>query len=504
MLLLSSILFGGDGSFERLDVESGYFYVSPDDVQLYASYAWRDDSTGEREYNLEIGDKALRMINNSQEMIVASVFLFDTIYGDSPAERDIVGELTDAVILRKKQYPDMVVVLILDPINRGYCDRVAPAVEKLVDGGVVVFYSDLLGTKSANFFHAGEFAREATQIVDRVTFGLLGKVLSPVTRFKIPVSRVLDEDGVCLESIWMGSALKANHRKLLVTDIDDNYECLISSANPHNASIPSANYAISLKGDIAKYVYNTMRADALRSAKLKDVIWPRGSCKKKVFFRKSFPAFEACEISQGCRSAQRCVGCVFITEQAVKKHILEMLSCVGCDDVVRIQMFYLSEIEVLDAIVAASLRTRLPLRIILDANKDAFGIEKDGTPNRQVAAKLMKLNDKGKANIEIRWYNTHGEQNHAKIISVTNTVSGKYELMTGSANWTGKNLNGANLESNVRVVGAEGMTCRFNGLFDSFWNNKGGVEYTLAYSEHKKNAAMLKWYFGERIGFVAW
>jgi F0F1-type ATP synthase epsilon subunit len=82
VLLLSSILFGGDGSFERLDVESGYFYVSPDDVQLYASYAWRDDSTGEREYNLEIGDKALRMINNSQEMIVASVFLFDTIYGD--------------------------------------------------------------------------------------------------------------------------------------------------------------------------------------------------------------------------------------------------------------------------------------------------------------------------------------------------------------------------------------------------------------------------------------
>ena len=45
---------------------------------------------------------------------------------------------------------------------------------------------------------------------------------------------------------------------------------------------------------------------------------------------------------------------------------------------------------VLDAILAASRRVDQPIRLLLDANKDSFNKEKDGTPNRQVARYLLR------------------------------------------------------------------------------------------------------------------
>ncbi len=72
------------------------------------------------------------------------------------------------------------------------------------------------------------------------------------------------------------------------------------------------------------------------------------------------------------------------------------------------------------------------VRVLLDPNKDAFGRQKNGIPNRQVASELHA------AGIPIRWCDTHGEQNHSKMIVKYNDQQA--ELIVGSANFTARNL----------------------------------------------------------------
>jgi phosphatidylserine/phosphatidylglycerophosphate/cardiolipin synthase-like enzyme len=186
-----------------------------------------------------------------------------------------------------------------------------------------------------------------------------------------------------------------------------------------------------------------------------------------------------------------------VTEEAIRDAVLELLEGVGEGDEVRIQMFFLSFKPVVDAILEASLRA--PVLLLLDANKDSFNREKDGTPNRQVARHLLKKAARKEGRLAVRWYSTHGEQNHAKAMSITNRKTGKYVLTTGSCNWTGRNMDGVNMEANVIVEGSERVVGAFNTYFDAFWSNKGAVEYSLPYEVFKdQTAADWKWTKGEK------
>ena len=61
-------------------------------------------------------------------------------------------------------------------------------------------------------------------------------------------------------------------------------------------------------------------------------------------------------------------------------------------------MFYLSNRDIVKSLLDASQRG-VDVKLILDPNKDAFGMEKDGVPNRPVAHELVK---KSKGKIQIR------------------------------------------------------------------------------------------------------
>lgn len=94
-------------------------------------------------------------------------------------------------------------------------------------------------------------------------------------------------------------------------------------------------------------------------------------------------------------------------------------------------MFYLSERQIVKSLFAAHERG-VKLRVLLDANKDAFGLEKNGVPNRPVAAELHQ------AGIPLRWCNTQGEQCHSKMLIKRNAQ--QQEMILGSANFTARNL----------------------------------------------------------------
>jgi hypothetical protein len=106
--------------------------------------------------------------------------------------------------------------------------------------------------------------------------------------------------------------------------------------------------------------------------------------------------------------------------------------------------------------------------------------------------------------IEVRWYSTHGEQNHAKIMTVTNSLTSKYFMTTGSGNWTGRNLDGVNMESNLIVDGSQKLSESFNSWFDLFWSNGDGNEYSLDYDIFGSSTASdQNWKRGEKPYYLS-
>jgi HKD family nuclease len=117
------------------------------------------------------------------------------------------------------------------------------------------------------------------------------------------------------------------------------------------------------------------------------------------------------------------------------------------------------------------------LRLLFDPSKDAFGREKNGQPNRQVAHELLKHSV---GNTEVRWCDTHGEQCHSKLTYLKR--GGERLVILGSANLTRRNLDNYNLETNVLLHGASSspVFVEMERFFDEQWNNEGG-QYSVAY-----------------------
>src|SRR6185369_2489760 len=131
-----------------------------------------------------------------------------------------------------------------------------------------------------------------------------------------------------------------------------------------------------------------------------------------------------------------------LTEGAIRTAIVERITSAVRGENVDIAMFYIADRYIVDALLAASARG-VNVRLILDPNKDAFGHEKSGIPNRPVASELVSASDGG---IHVRWYRTHGEQFHTKLVMIYG--SGRLWMTLGSANLTRRNLEDYNLEAN--------------------------------------------------------
>ena len=142
------------------------------------------------------------------------------------------------------------------------------------------------------------------------------------------------------------------------------------------------------------------------------------------------------------------------------------------------------------------------MRLILDPNKDAFGRQKDGVPNRPVANELVTASG-GK--IEVRWYRTHGEQFHTKLALITH--GDMLVASLGSANLTRRNIANYNLEANValqmRLVTP--LAREMLGYFDRLWTNNGEstTQYTASFGAYKDEDGARYWRyrFMEATGF---
>ena len=160
-------------------------------------------------------------------------------------------------------------------------------------------------------------------------------------------------------------------------------------------------------------------------------------------------------------------------------------------------MFYLSHRDVISALENASERG-VKIRILLDANKDAFGREKNGIPNKVTAQKLYK------SGIKIKWAKTDGQQLHTKLILIKK-ASGKHILTTGSANLTRRNLDNFNLETNV-IITCDKQSSFFKEAeeyINTLFSNKNDRLLSLDYKKLSQDSfiKMILYFLMEKTGF---
>jgi hypothetical protein len=97
----------------------------------------------------------------------------------------------------------------------------------------------------------------------------------------------------------------------------------------------------------------------------------------------------------------------------------------------------------------------------------------------------------------VRWYRTHGEQFHAKLVALR--TANEFWFTLGSANLTRRNLADYNLEANVAVSVAPGapLASEVGGWFESLWSNSGppALEYTAEFGAYADAAQGTYWLY---------
>ena len=399
------------------------------------------DAQGKQQQQHHIFDEMLKMIDEAQTTIVLDMFLFNQEVGESTLlQRQLTQQLTETLILKHGVQPNIEIKVITDPINSVYGGVMPQHYQKLRAAGINVIETDLTPLRASNPLWSGFWYICCQGLGNNVEKGWLPNPFG--------------DEKITLRSYFNLFNFKANHRKTLVVDTAQGWKALVTSANPHDGSSRHSNVALIVTGNTAIDVLKTEQAVGRMS---------KGDIPMVIVgefeAEKSLPQVQ------------------LLTEEAIYQATLTLIKTAKPQQQINLAMFYLSERQIVKALIAAHQRG-VKLRVLLDPNKDAFGRQKNGIPNRQVASELNA------AGITVRWCNTQGEQCHSKMIIKHDAAQA--ELILGSANFTARNLKNYNLESDLRVLGAAKAPVfnDANQYFDTAWSNLDGKNMSVAYSQY--------------------
>lgn len=444
---------------EGANFEGQVYSVPESSVEFFYDSTYLDQNVA-RQSKQEIFDEVFKMIKGAKKFILVDMFLFNDFQGKrTENHRKLSSELTEALIKKKKDFPSLEIVVISDPVNTIYGGYESPQFKELKDAGIKVIITDLKKLKDTNPAYSA-FYRGVFQWFGNKSEG--GYFANPFDKTKPKVTA---------RSYLEMLNFKANHRKLIVADEEVNGKLkmatLITSANPHDGSSAHSNSAI----------------------KVGDSVWSDVVKSEMAAAKFSGTDFES-DIS-GVSDDRGDVKVKLLTEKKIRDVLTELIKGSAKGDSIDMAMFYLSDRKIVEALKEAD-KNKVSIRIILDPNKDAFGREKNGVPNRPVADELLK-NSKG--NTEIRWCDTHGEQCHSKMTLIKN--SSGYHLLLGSANLTKRNIGNYNLETDILVESGEKIEAvkRAYEFFDATWENKNEKIYTADYVKYKDDSLYKKFLY---------
>lgn len=437
------------------------------------------DAQGQRHIEQEIFDYAFRLIEQAEQLVLLDMFLFNDFQGPNPeTHRALAQELTQTLIAKKAAQPELPIVVITDPFNTLYGGISNTYLNQLRTAGITVVLTKLTALPDSNPSWSALWRTCCQWFGNKADAGWLP---NPVGDGK-----------VTLRTYLALINFKANHRKTLVVDEGDTWTALITSANPHDGSSAHSNTAVVASGPIALTVLQSEQAVLEFSAPhvLTQTPWPAGT------------GPEALEQQLSQQQQDTSARIQLITEGAIENALLAAINSAEAGEKLWLEVFYFSHIQLQRALVKAHQRG-VEVNVILDPNKDAFGREKNGIPNRQVARKLHQ------AGISVRWCNTHGEQCHSKWL--LKQGKGEIELIMGSANFTRRNLSDFNLETNFRLIASqeEAVMRRALALYQSRWNNQpfegaqGERHYTVPYEAYEDNSRWRRFLYQvmERTGW---
>lgn len=415
---------------------------------------------GHEEKDQEIFNEVFRLIGQAEEFVLIDMFLFNSTKPDDVAHRPLAQQLTKALLDRKAKKPELSVIVVSDPLNTMYGGTTSPWFEALRNGGIPVVETALRPLRDSNPTWSAIWRLCCQWFGNNPEGGWLDNALgtTPVT----------------VRSYLSLLNFKANHRKLVIADEAGSLRAIVTSANPHDGSSRHSNLGLSFKGPAVIDLLKTERAVLAMSGADTSLIDAWISLASEATAAPDRPEMPRVAV---------------LTESAILDQALAMIHEASAGDQLDLAMFYLSHRDIVEALADAAKRG-VALRLLLDANNEAFGHQKSGIPNRQVAMELVR------ADIPVRWCNTLSEQCHSKLLMLAK-ANGTTELLLGSANFTRRNLDDLNLETDVWVSVSEQspVATRARQFFDEQWQKGPGSDPVMSLPyEHWADESRLRYW----------
>ncbi|MEO0508358.1 MAG: phospholipase D-like domain-containing protein [Verrucomicrobiota bacterium] len=428
-----------------------------------------------------IFDTMLREIEQAETFLIADFFLWNPWRGKLEGGgnlRPLANELTVALIEKRIQNPDMPMLVITDPINRIYGDQAPEIYDRMADAGIPVVFTALDELPDSNMVYAPQAWFWSKFIPDESSDEATRSMPNP-----------FDPLGEKLTLAQFGRLLyfKANHRKALITGrIGGETRVLIPSLNPADGSANHSNVGLLVDGPVARVAADSEISIARWSVSKDENIHAGLVPEAAKAIADIYDLLET--FPKPDHAGQGSASVAYRSERAIQDEIVLQFQKAVTGTRIDIGMFYFSDRKVVEALIGA-IERGAAVRVLLDANRDAFGREKNGIPNRMIAAEIMELSEQYQ--VEVRWAATHGEQFHGKVLR----VSGPQQeiLFLGSANWTRRNLANLNLEANLLLANTSFINEAFDAYFDSIWNNKRSYEESLPYEVWAETGWNLRW-----------
>ncbi|MGZ0656644.1 phospholipase D-like domain-containing protein [Coraliomargarita sp. W4R72] len=471
--------------FQQQELPAGTSLRSPDfeysEARLLIDRTMWDAESEQTVRSHQIFDTILAEIESAETFVIADFFLWNPWRGaveTSGELRPLAEELAEGLIRKRIQNPDMPILVITDPINRIYGDHASDFYSRLAGAGIPVVFTDLSQLPDSNRVYApqvwfwGQYLPRSEEESD--------------TRL-IPNPFNSEGDKLTLAQLGRMLYFKANHRKVLVTGRRSTApRVLVGSFNPADGSANHSNVGALVAGAVAIYAAHS-ELDVAEWSSL-DPQQVQGESSQWVAqtiaeIRQRVPAVGS--LPKAREGAPRVA---WRSEGKIQNELVAQLNQATAGTRVDAAVFYFSDRRMVKAFTEA-IQRGAQVRLLLDANRDAFGREKNGIPNREVAAELMALSNEG--SVDVRWAATHGEQYHAKVLRV---VGDRQDILClGSANWTRRNLGDLNLEANLVFQNASDLGREFDAYFDALWTNGGGYEESLPYADWAEEGWSLRW-----------
>lgn len=418
------------------------------------------DATGAPLIERQIDTDLLRMIGQAREIIVLDTGLF----GDLPAAGPraarlrvaptIAAALTDALLRAKQEQPALQVLLLVDPTSIEMSVAGGP-VERLRAAGidVIAVNVDRLRAPNAAFVALWQLCCGWWSHGQGA-----GSWPNPIG---------VGPPGVAMGLWGRTPSYQRSHRQLLiVNDGAGNIDGMVFS-RPVNAeaALHSAT-ALRISGPALEPALESEFAVAQFSG------WSGGGSMQS----RSRHLIERQRQNAGAAAAREPARARVLSEALLGDALVSLVNAAGKHDSIDLAALYLSQRELVRALLEAA-RRGVAIRILLDPNKDGYGFDHVGLPNRVAASELVADSDGA---VRVRWYRTHGEQFSASVVLIRGSEHTR--LMVGTSEFSRRDLDDFNLAAGVFVELPPDATASVNALswFDTLWFNRasGGIEYS--------------------------